>query len=302
MAANEQIVNDAETILSAAAGSGDGNVSVENATGFPAEGTFRIRIDNEILLVTAVSGNTFTTTRGQEGSAAADHVNGSQVVAIVTRDGINRLISERIHSLAPERPPFRIADANGDILTSTDFTVDNGSTLTLTDDPGGAIVLEQPTQGSTTIAKILRTAPAAPYTIVGAFRITSLAVDTGDGGFFGPLFRYSPGAETLRWAWRPFENLSTQQWRVEHHINDAFQAGIGNYRRWDIKTSCIQWFKIEDNNTDIKFHVSFDGVHFIESFSEGRTVTLGGAPDQIGISIDNVGGFTSFIQLLAWQE
>ncbi len=302
MAANEQIVNDAENILSAAATSGVSSISVENAASFPTEGVFRVRIDNEILLVTSVSGNTFTTTRGEEGTGAAAHVIGSQVVALVTQAGIDRLISERIHSLAPERPPFRIANANGNILTASDFTTHNGSTLTLTDDTGGAIVLEQPTQGSTTIAKILRTAPAAPYTVTGAFRITSLATDTSDGGVFGPLFRYAPGNETLTWAWRPFEDLDTQKWRVEHHIADAFQAGIGLYRRWEIKTSSIQWFKIEDNNTNIKFHVSFDGVHFIECFDEGRTVTLGGAPYQIGISINNIGGLTSFVQLLAWQE
>lgn len=302
MAANERTVNDAESILAAAVTSGATNIPVESAVAFPTEGVFRVMIDDEILLVTSVSGDTFTAARGTEGTTPASHVKASQVAAIVTRDSINRFFSERMNSFVPERPPFRLADASDNTLISSDFTLHNNSTLTLTNDTGGAIVLEQPTQGSTTIAKILRSAPTAPYTVTGAFRITSLALDTSDGGVFGPLFRYAPGNETLTWAWRPFEDLDTQNWRVEHHVADTFQAGIGAYRKWETKTSSTQWFKIEDNNTNIKFHTSFDGVHFIECFSEGRTVTLGGAPDQIGISINNIGGLTSFVQLLAWQE
>ncbi len=225
MAANEQTVNDAETLLSAVSASIDTTIAVANPAPFPIEGSFRVIVDFEIMLVTAVSGSTFTVTRGVDGTAASDHVLNSQVSAVVTRDGLNRFISERINSLAPERPAYRIADSNGDILVSSDFTVHNGGTLTLHDDSGGAIVLEQPTQGSTKIAKILRTAPSPPYVITGAFRIAALADDLENGGIFGPLFRDNAGNETINWRWRPFDGVRGQQWRANHNQGDDFQAG-----------------------------------------------------------------------------
>ena len=302
MAANEQTVSDAETLLSTASASIDTTITVANPAPVPTEGVFRLIVDTEIMLVTGVSGSTFTVTRGVDGTGAADHVINSQVSSVVTRDSLNRFISERINSLAPERPAYRIADSNGDKLDSSDFIVHNGSTLTLHNEACGAITLEQPTQGSTTIAKILRTAPSAPYVVTGAFRVSALADDLEDGGIFGPLFRDNSGNETINWRWRPFDGVRGQQWRANHNQGDVFQAGLGSFARFDIKIGSIHWFQIEDNNTNIKFHYSADGVHFITVFVESRTLTLPAAPDQIGISINNISTQTAFVQLLAWQE
>src|SRR5271170_691871 len=52
--------------------------------GFPSTGNFRILIDSEYMLVTSVSGTTWTVSRGIEGSVAATHANGVQVTQIVT--------------------------------------------------------------------------------------------------------------------------------------------------------------------------------------------------------------------------
>jgi len=48
--------------------------SVASTTGMPPSGTsFRALVDTELMLVTAISGNTITVTRGYEGSAATTH-------------------------------------------------------------------------------------------------------------------------------------------------------------------------------------------------------------------------------------
>ncbi len=80
----EQFANNAQSSLTAAVAAGDTSLTVANASAFPASGNFRVLIDAEILLVTAVSGNTFTVTRGAEGTAAAAHVNGAYVTHVVT--------------------------------------------------------------------------------------------------------------------------------------------------------------------------------------------------------------------------
>src|SRR5271165_616579 len=65
-------------------------LTVTNASSFPAVGNFRILIDQELLLVTGVSGTTFTVTRGVEGTTAATHSSGATVVQIVTAASIAR--------------------------------------------------------------------------------------------------------------------------------------------------------------------------------------------------------------------
>lgn len=61
---------------------------VSSTTGFPASGNFRVRIDNEILLVTAVAGTTWTVTRAAEAVAgvqtATAHAQGATVTHVPT--------------------------------------------------------------------------------------------------------------------------------------------------------------------------------------------------------------------------
>lgn len=57
------------------------SVTLVSAAAFPtnAQTPFKIKIDNEILKVTAVSGNVFTVQRAQDGTVAATHLNGAVV-------------------------------------------------------------------------------------------------------------------------------------------------------------------------------------------------------------------------------
>jgi type II secretory pathway pseudopilin PulG len=50
-----------------------------NPPGFPTAPPFRIKIDGEILLVTAINGGTWTVSRGQDNTAAAAHSSGATV-------------------------------------------------------------------------------------------------------------------------------------------------------------------------------------------------------------------------------
>jgi type II secretory pathway pseudopilin PulG len=50
-----------------------------NPPGFPTAPPFRIKVDNEILLVTSISGGTWTVSRAQDNTAAATHSSGATV-------------------------------------------------------------------------------------------------------------------------------------------------------------------------------------------------------------------------------
>ncbi|HEY6058523.1 MAG TPA: right-handed parallel beta-helix repeat-containing protein [Candidatus Limnocylindrales bacterium] len=80
----ERYANNAQSVLSAGIGSGDGTLAVASAATFPLAGRFRVQIDSEILLVTSVSGTTFTVARAREGTSAASHSAGAGVTLKVT--------------------------------------------------------------------------------------------------------------------------------------------------------------------------------------------------------------------------
>lgn len=86
--ATEQYANQAQSTLSATIVAGDATLSVASAAAFPTVGNFQIVVDSEIMTVTAVSGTTFTITRGVEGTTAAGHSSGATVTQVLTRAGL----------------------------------------------------------------------------------------------------------------------------------------------------------------------------------------------------------------------
>jgi len=80
----ETFTNYANSTLNGTITSGATTLVVASATTFPSKPYFRIAVDQEIMLVTAVSGTTFTIARGVEGTTAAAHNNGVAVAHILT--------------------------------------------------------------------------------------------------------------------------------------------------------------------------------------------------------------------------
>ena len=84
----ENLGNDFATTLSGAINDSTTSITVASGTGAPSA-NFRIRIDDELMLVTSVGGGTnWTVTRGVEGSAAAAHDDASDVTHVVTIAGL----------------------------------------------------------------------------------------------------------------------------------------------------------------------------------------------------------------------
>jgi hypothetical protein len=91
--AAEQFANAAQSTLAAALTSGATSFSPTSVALFPASPQFRILVDAELMLVTAVTGGLFTVSRGIEGTAAAQHAQGALVTAIVTAGGIANAVA-----------------------------------------------------------------------------------------------------------------------------------------------------------------------------------------------------------------
>jgi FtsP/CotA-like multicopper oxidase with cupredoxin domain len=79
------MVNPRTTTRTSATTAAQTSITVASATGFPASGAYYVRIDNEVLQVTAGQGTTtWTVARGQLGTAAATHATGATITALAT--------------------------------------------------------------------------------------------------------------------------------------------------------------------------------------------------------------------------
>ena len=115
----ETFSNQAVTTLSAAITTTTAtSCTVTDASTFPATGNFRIKIDNEIILVTAVATNTFTITRAQELTIAQTHASGATVIHLLTKGGLEARVANRfIADLYANKPA---AGVKGRLFLPTD--------------------------------------------------------------------------------------------------------------------------------------------------------------------------------------
>lgn len=81
-----QYRNNPSTTLSGSVTAGATSISVSSATPFPSRGKFTVIVDSEIMLVTGVTGTTWTVERGHEATTAASHNNNATVTQILTVD------------------------------------------------------------------------------------------------------------------------------------------------------------------------------------------------------------------------
>ena len=92
----EQLANRASTFLAEAMDDSQTSLKVTGAIGFPATPEFRIRINNELMIVTAGGSSTvdWTITRGAEGTVATDHPINARVYGVLTKGALETFIAE----------------------------------------------------------------------------------------------------------------------------------------------------------------------------------------------------------------
>jgi len=90
----ERFVNQASTALSSPVGFGDLMITVDSAAHFPNQPEFRVRVGQELILITGVAGTTWTVTRGVEGTTATSHAAGTVVVAVLTGGSLDEMRTE----------------------------------------------------------------------------------------------------------------------------------------------------------------------------------------------------------------
>ena len=284
----EQLTNDAVTTLNGAINNSVTTITVVSGAVFSSVGNFRIRIEDEIMIVTARSTNDLTVIRGQEGTSAASHVDTSTVTHVLTAGGLTRWAQDNdpLFGYASSPPLGKIMnDAGTTPLVVSDFTWVNQGGATATDQDG-TILLHAPTAAGENIRALTLSAPSAPYVYIAA--IQGLGIREGIPNF-GISFRQSSSGKFVMMHvivdGSACKRLAVYRMASATSFNSTVFGPeslmhVGKYL----------WLKIEDDNTNIKFYYGFDGIEWIQIYSESRTAyLLTTGPNQIGFEVNNQG-------------
>jgi hypothetical protein len=312
----ERFANKAFTTLNEASGIDDNTnpvtFTVSNPAAFPASGNFRVKIDEEILLVTSVAGSDFTATRGVEGSPITEHYNGAGIRHIVTAGGLTQAFNDRFlsgtyASLPPAGfagrkyyctdSPYTLIDNGVDWLhfvnhclveppVLADFTWENQSTATAVDTYGGVYMenMDSSRANSHNLNMLLQTVPNTPYSIVLGY---IPKWDWEVFGLNGGALRNSTNGKisAVRTSTETNMNLHLV---VEHYNDPNTSTGLQYVYENDVylgKRNPI-YVKIEDDGTIRKFYYSTNPFNFpllVGSYSNTTHMTT----DQVGFYLNN---------------
>ena len=198
----EQFSNNASSTLNGAITNVATTLVVTSAALFPVAvagvSQFRVIIEAEILIVTNTAGNTWTATRGAEGSTAAGHATSIAVVHIltsgslgVTRGGADDVVTVSASGAAQTLTLPANTLGTFDIVLSTNCTLTlagavatKGSTMT--------VLLRQDGTGSRTVtwpASVVWAAGTAPVLSTAAGRVDIISLLSVNGGtvWFGAV-------------------------------------------------------------------------------------------------------------------
>lgn len=312
----EQYANNAATTLAAAISSSMAtSISVSSATGFPSSGNFRILIDSEYMIVTGVSGTTWTVTRGAEGSTAATHSDGATVTHILTAASLEQLVADRLEIGAygslpsagvanrlylPTDKPVASLD-NGSAwagfgplfpLTQPNLTgyswVNQGDSGSITQTNSYVYMQNGPGSGAEDWALYVKSVASAPYTYTVGFLPLLVSAQYSELGVV--LYNSSSGKFiSLSMQADQYSNsppgmvLINAKWSSTSSFNASynFQHGAATLVPW---YAGFVFFRIYDDGTERHWQYSSDGVNFLTLAQQSNTDYI--TPDSIGFGID----------------
>lgn len=294
----EQFANNVSTTLNTTINSSATSVVVVSATGFPSTGTFRILIDDELMLVTARSGTTLTVTRAAEGTTAAGHTAGAVIDLVITKGAFDQLRADLSPTFSYATIPTTISKT-GRLAPSTDgyymfwesnslgwvkrgplhkftrptdsgysWTNQGSATVTTT---AGHLVFFCPANGSDSVRLRGKSTPSTPYSLTMCATFTS----SGSSVWFGGLY-VSDGTKLVTYGvgvgGSNFGSIAVYKWNSTTSFNSfPVELNLVNYMHL---TGRQVWLKFRDDGTNRIFSIGNDGQNWYPVFTETRTTFL----------------------------
>ena len=314
----EQFKNLVSTTLAEDLDDTEMEVDVASAMGFTG-GDFRILIDSEIMKVTGVSGTTLTVVRGQEGTAAASHTSSTAVYHILTAGALDAHDQNDLaaYDTYANRPA---AGTPGRIFLPTDGAFierDDGSSWTKfgpiwpMTPPAPADFPTWLNQGTSTCVNtfgpmyfcgavstsalwraVLKTYPTPPFTVVMAFLPIIIPYNFSSYVELGLCIRDSTSGKMEVYGLGGSGNdMNIRGYYFTSPTATSGTSVTGWPSGQHFSESPLVWIKYVDDSTNRVISMSINGVTWTQLASNSRTSNL--TPDQIGIAVQAMGGYTS---------
>lgn len=317
----EQFTNNAATTLNNGGSVNNSSdpvtFTVTSASGFPSTGNFRVLIGGEILKVTSVSGNNFTAARAQEGTSIATHADGLPVTHVLTKQALLNLMSDfNLTGTFASLPSAGILGRRYQCTDCPFWYYDNGTTwdkffgsypIVTPDNTGfswdnqGSLVLTT-TKDSLTFSGSLssgvglryKTAPSAPWVAEIAWLLNP---SIREGWIIGLGVRESSTGKCITFIYENNSNtLAVSTWKFTN--TTTFSASYVDRAKGATIPSQPIFMKIENDNTNLIFSVSSDGVNWGTFDTRAKTDFL--TPDQIALVYSGAGSTASVIHQKGW--
>lgn len=306
----EQFANNVTGILFQDVNAQTTSIPLYTVQGFPTSGNFRILIDDELMLVTAISGNGFTVTRGIESTTPAYHAAGARVTLPLTAGAISQAITERttIVDVLANLPSPGIAGRQFHATDSPLMAIDTGTSwqykcgafcvtppvdsgwswvnqgvgASYTSAYGGLYLKSLTTNGSGfNIRGLFKTLPSAPYSIV--FGVYLFFGSYAQFALPGVAFRESSSGKIIQLR---LDNSSSHfNFVVERYTSPTSQSSAGAVSTANHLNSTPLFIRLKDDGVNRYFSVGPSPTLFdYDQYSESRTTFI--TPDQYGIVVD----------------
>jgi hypothetical protein len=285
----EQLKNNPVTTLAEALDDTETSIDVTTGSVFPSVGTYRVIVEDEIMLVTARSSNTLTVVRGAESTVAASHSSGLEIAQVLTSGSLDRYGKDNVPNWGhSSRPSLNsITNASGTVLTASSFTATNATNADIADDNGSIVFAHDAQGGSEDCAVWTIAAPGTPYSVVAAFQTLMPASQSTVIANIGLLFRKSSDGKLFTLSINCKGDGFGPVWsQYKFSSPTTFDSTFKTRQPFTLASDLI-WLKIEDDGTDLNFYLSMDGVNWIEVGTEGRTAFMSGGPDEVGFYANN---------------
>lgn len=274
----ERFFNDPSTTLNGSMTNSQTTLVVASATGFPTTGPFRILIESELMIVTSISGTTFTVTRGAESTSAVTHATSLSIRHVVTGGALTAAFT-----------PTPIVYP----INSNFSWVNQGSAAIST--LGNGLLLDCGNSSSTDIRMRVKSLPTPPYTIEFCFTPFINAANSSQCGIV--LRTSSSGllqtSSITSSSGSPVSSIDS--WNSATSYNTT-AANTGFY----VLSQTI-YIQIVDNNTNRIWSYSADGEYWLQLLSVSRTSFL--TPDQVGFFVNSNGsGLIPKLILKSYRE
>ncbi len=314
-----------QTTLNGAYTSGGGTLTFTSASSFPPDGNFRVRIDDEIFLCTAVSGATITVTGAQEGTSAANHADLSVVTEVFTAAALDAIRADICQSGAAASLPA--AEKAGILYLPTDgafLSRDTGAAINrwglirkvgfqplsglawinqgtaLADDDGGMLTLHDTYVSDTGLKILKKAATGGTFTFTAWLLFTQFQLNYHRAGILlreassGKLHSINTSSNAGAAI------IEVERWTDEQNLASSIIGITPNSHTFTMGV----WLRLTYDGTNIIASISGDGKVWGHLNSTAKAVSFTTAPDEIGIFTHawSDGALPLGISVISWLE